>query len=153
MHYTFNRDLDVAYARPDAAVRGPALALDDWLPRLIGVLDQEALLRLCSLDPSGESGLAILALRAFERSSQRWRRRLQVAVSDEDAARVTDVVRTLRTFKSAAALVGALVLSRLCAEAERLAQGRRTRDLDDVVDAIIAESGRILAVLTPLLRR
>lgn len=153
MHYTFNRDLDVAYARPDAAVRGPAASFDDWLPQLIGVLDQEALLRLCSLDPSGKAGIATLVLRAFECSSQRWRRRLQLAVSADDAARSVDVLQTVQAFKSAAALVGARVLSRLCADAERLAQGRLTRDLDDVVDAIIAESGRLLAVLAPLRRR
>lgn len=151
VHYTFNRDLDIAYAIPDPPAR-PSHCHGDWLPPLIGVLDQEALLRLCALDPSGRSEVAIMVLRAFECSAQRWRRRLQIAASDE-AARPVDVVSTVQMFKSAAAIVGAPRLSRLCAEAERLAQGRRSRDLDVVIDAIIAESGRILAVLAPLRRR
>lgn len=150
VHYTFNRDLDIAYASADPVAKGPALSIAAWLPRLIGVLDREALLRLCSLDQPGRSEVAILVLRAFECSSQRWRRRLQLAVNDDDAARLVDVLQTVQRFKAAAAVVGALILARLCADAERLAQGRSSRELDDVVDAIIAESGRILAVLAPL---
>jgi len=147
MHYTFNRDLDVAYAR--TATEAP-VSIDDLLSRLIGVLDQEALLRLAALEPAGRPEIVVQALRAFECSSQRWRRRLQVALR-EDLPRPGDVLPTIRTFKAAAAVVGALRLSRLCADAERLAQGRPTRDLDDVVDAILSESGRILAVLVAVL--
>lgn len=151
--YTFNRDIDVACATFDRAARRADVAIDDWLPRLGGVLDREALLRLCALDPSGQAGIAILVLRAFECSAAGWRRRLQLAVSaDEQAGRV-DVAPMLRTFKSAAVVVGALVLARLCAEAEPLATGPRSRALEDGVDAIVAESGRILAVLAPLRRR
>lgn len=153
MDYTFNRDLDAVYATSAPAGRGPEISTEDWLPRLTGVLDREALLRLCSLDPSGESEIAILVLRVFECSSQRWRRRLQIALGDDEAARRVDVVHTVQTLKSAAAIVGALRLLHLCAEVERLTQGRRSRDLDDAVDAIIAESGRILAVLATLRRR
>lgn len=149
MHYTFNHDLNIAYAGSDPASKGPTVVIRDVLPRLSGVLDQETLLRLGSLDPSGQSGIVIRALRAFEGSLQRWRRLVQVALGEDDTARLGSVVHT---FQAAAAVVGALKLSRLCAEAERLAQGRRTRELDDVVDEILAESGRILAVLGPLRR-
>jgi hypothetical protein len=148
--YTFNRDLDAVYAASGPAARRPERSIEDWLPRVCGVLDREALHRLCSLDPSGQSGIAVLVLRVFECSSQRWRRRLQVALGDDEAARLVDVVQTVQTLRSAAAVVGALTLARLCADAEGLAQGRRSRALDDAVDAIIAESGRILAVLATL---
>lgn len=149
MHYTFNHDLNLAYAESDPAVKGPSIAISEFMPRLVGVLDPEALMRLSSLDPSGQSGFVIRALRAFECSSQRWRRLLQVALSEDDTVGVSEVVHT---FKSAAAMVGALKLSRMCAEAERLAQGRRTRDLDQLVDDILSESARILAILGPLRR-
>jgi HPt (histidine-containing phosphotransfer) domain-containing protein len=151
VHYTFNRDLDVVYASSGRAVRGPAGSVGDCLSRLIGVLDREALLRLRSLDPPGRSDVAIVVLRAFEGSAQRWRRRLQLALSD-DTAGLVEVVQIVQSFRSAAVIVGASRLARLCVEAERLAQERLCRDLEDALDAIIAESARILAVLAPLRR-
>ena len=149
MHYTFNDDLNLAYAGTDPAGKSATLAIGELLPRLVGVLDQEALLRLASLDPSGQSGIVIRALRSFECSAQRWRRLLQVALGEDDTTGLGAVVHT---FKSAAAMVGASKLSRLCAEAERLAQGQWTRDLDDLVNRILSESARVLAMLGSLRR-
>jgi HPt (histidine-containing phosphotransfer) domain-containing protein len=53
------------------------------------------------------------------------------------------------TLKSSAASVGALELSRLCAEIERRIRQDDTDGLDPLLDGMVAESERVLAALKP----
>jgi HPt (histidine-containing phosphotransfer) domain-containing protein len=128
------------------APAGPA-AGDRWAV-LLQVLDAQALDRLRELDPQGTNGLIVRVLKAFEGSLQRLLVQLQDARRQRDHAAIRHVAHTL---KSSSASVGALELSRLCAEIERRIRQDETQDLDTPLDGMIAESGRVLAVLTPAL--
>ena len=112
------------------------------------MLDEQALERLRELDPQGTNGLIKRVLKAFEGSLQRLLVQLQDARRQGDHAAIRHVAHTL---KSSSASVGALELSRLCAEIERRIRQDETQDLDTPLDGMIAESGRVLAVLTPAL--
>lgn len=125
----------------------PAAAGDRW-SGLLQVLDAQALERLRELDPKGVNGLIARVLKAFEGSLQRLMAQLQDARRQGDHAGMRHVAHTL---KSSSASVGALELSRLCADIERRIRQDDTQDLDSLLDGMIAESGRVLAVLTPAL--
>jgi len=117
---------------------------------LDGVLDAQALERLRELDPTGANGLVGRVLKAFEGSLQRLLQQLQDARGVADLAGMRHVAHTL---KSSAASVGALELSRLCADIERRIRQEETEGLDGLLDGMVAESGRVLAALKPALER
>ena len=79
------------------------------------VLDAAALERLRELDPNGRSHLLERVLRAFESSAIAPRRQFRDARQRGDMAGIRHVVHTL---KSSSASIGALALSRMCAEIE-----------------------------------
>jgi CheY-like chemotaxis protein len=128
-------------AAPDAATG------DRWAV-LLQVLDAPSLDRLRELDPKGTNGLIVRVLKAFEGSLQRLLAQLHDARRQGDHAAIRHVAHTL---KSSSASVGALELSRLCADIERRIRQDETQDLDPLLDGMIGESGRVLAVLTPAL--
>jgi HPt (histidine-containing phosphotransfer) domain-containing protein len=115
---------------------------------LMAVLDAEAIARLRELDPTGANGLLERVLRAFETSLQRLLQQLQQAREAGDHAAMRHVAHTL---KSSAASIGALELSRLCADAERRLRQDETDGLGAVLDGMVAESDRVLAALKPAL--
>ncbi|MDL2336739.1 MAG: Hpt domain-containing protein [Pseudomonadota bacterium] len=80
-----------------------------------GLLDDGAIRRLRELDPTGESHLLMRVFNAFETSLNRLLPQLIQALDAADAPGVRLVAHTL---KSSSATVGALELSRLCAEVE-----------------------------------
>ena len=82
-------------------------------------LDREALARLAELDPTGKGGLIERVLQAFLTSVARMRPQFEAAVASGDAAGVRLVAHTL---KSSSASIGALELSRCCAQAEAAAR-------------------------------
>jgi HPt (histidine-containing phosphotransfer) domain-containing protein len=57
------------------------------------------------------------------------------------------------TLKSSSASVGALDLSRLCADIERRIRQDETEGLESLLDGMVTESDRVLAVLKPALDR
>lgn len=150
LHTMLNRRLSPAApatgTAPGGAPAAPAGG-DRWAV-LLQVLDEQALERLRELDPQGTNGLIKRVLKAFEGSLQRLLVQLQDARRQGDHAAIRHVAHTL---KSSSASVGALELSRLCAEIERRIRQDETQDLDTPLDGMIAESGRVLAVLTPAL--
>jgi len=121
---------------------------DPVLGELTRVLDAQALDRLRELDPSGASGLLKRVLTAFDTSLQRLLQQLQDARRHGDHAAMRHVAHTL---KSSSASVGALELSRLCADIERRIRQDETEDLEPLLDGMVTESRRVLAVLTPAL--
>jgi CheY-like chemotaxis protein len=124
------------------------VAPGDRLGALTQVLDAQALDRLRELDPSGANGLLARVLKAFEGSLQRLLQQLQDARGTADHAAMRHVAHTL---KSSSASVGALELSRLCADIERRIRQDETGDLETLLDGMVAESGRLLAALKPVL--
>jgi PAS domain S-box-containing protein len=130
---------------PSMAPAAPAAGLGDG-GALEGVLDAQALDRLRELDPTGANGLLQRVLKAFDTSLQRLLQQLHDARHPNDHAAMRHVAHTL---KSSAASVGALELSRLCAEIERRIRQDDTDGLDPLLDGMVAESERVLAALKP----
>jgi HPt (histidine-containing phosphotransfer) domain-containing protein len=111
------------------------------------VLDEEALQRLRELDPSGQNHLLERVLRAFEGSLLRLAPQLREARVRNDMQAMRHVAHTL---KSSSASVGALRLSRLCAEIEAAVRQEATASLPALLDAVDQEFNVVLQALQPL---
>jgi HPt (histidine-containing phosphotransfer) domain-containing protein len=140
---------------PHASTDGPAHgtgpgapAAADRFDTLTTVLDAQALARLRELDPTGATGLLERVLRAFETSLERLLAQLAEARRTNDHATMRHVAHTL---KSSAASVGALELSRICADIERRVREQQTEGLGGLLDDMVAQGDRVRAVLKPLL--
>jgi HPt (histidine-containing phosphotransfer) domain-containing protein len=87
-----------------------------------GRLDAEAIARLRELDPGGQGLLLQRVFAAFEKSLSRLMPQIEHARDTADGAGIRLVAHTL---KSSSATVGALGLSRVCAEIEALARDQQ----------------------------
>jgi HPt (histidine-containing phosphotransfer) domain-containing protein len=113
-------------------------------PSQPSVLDAQALQRLRDLDPSGQNRLLERVLRAFEASVARLSPQLQEARRRGDMQSIRHVVHTL---KSSSASIGALVLSRLCAEIEAGIRQEAFARLPDLLDGVDGELEVVLQAL------
>jgi HPt (histidine-containing phosphotransfer) domain-containing protein len=154
LHTMLRRRLPPAAPAPGPDAKGssaggsvPAAAPAPF-SELTQVLDAQALERLRELDPTGSNGLLARVLKAFDSSLQRLLQQLQDARHVCDHAAMRHVAHTL---KSSAASVGALELSKLCADIERRIRQDDTEGLDGLLDGMVAESGRVLAAIKPSL--
>jgi HPt (histidine-containing phosphotransfer) domain-containing protein len=111
------------------------------------VLDEEALQRLRELDPSGQNHLLERVLRAFESSVLRLAPQLRDARQRGDMAAIRHVAHTL---KSSSASVGALRLSRLCAEIEAAVRQEAVTGLPALLDDVDQEFNVVLQAVQPL---
>ena len=111
------------------------------------MLDPEALLRLRELDPSGKSKLIERVVTAFNASSARLVLQLEAARAGPDMAAVRHVSHTL---KSSSSSVGAVKLSRLCAEMEAMAREGRIDGMDQAIAALCIEVSAVLEALKRL---
>lgn len=118
-------------------------------PSARGVLDDEAIRRLCELDPTGESHLLMRVFNAFETSLNRLLPQLVLARDAADASGVRLVAHTL---KSSSATVGALELSRLCAEVEVQAREMRLDEAADGIQQMLLEAEAVRLSLGSLSR-
>lgn len=109
------------------------------------VLDAAALATLRSLDPTGAGRLLERVLAAFESSTSRLLAQLHVARAEADAQSVKHVAHTL---KSSSASIGAVKLSRLCAEIEDMLRNGQTFPALDVRLAVL--EGEIATALAAL---
>ncbi len=112
-------------------------------------LDAAALARLRELDPEGRLGVVERVLKAFETSLSRMMGQLETERSGGNAAVVSAVTHTL---KSSAASVGALSLSRACAETEKWLRNGEPGDLAADIERLLAESHAALAAVKAMLR-
>lgn len=112
------------------------------------VLDPQALDRLRELDPHGTQGIMPRVLRAYEQALLRQIDEFQAAQAGGDADRVSRIAHTL---KSASASVGALGLSRLCAELERAVRTQPLPALGPQVEALVHEAQQVLAAVRAIL--
>ncbi|HVK31676.1 MAG TPA: Hpt domain-containing protein [Burkholderiaceae bacterium] len=110
------------------------------------VLDREALGRLRELDPSGQGGLVDRVLATYAQSLAKLMAQLGAARAAADLQGLRHVAHTL---KSSSASVGALQLSALCADIERMVRENQTDGLEARLDAMADEGGRVLAALSP----
>jgi histidine phosphotransfer protein HptB len=113
-------------------------------------LDAVALARLRELDPDGRHGVVTRVLTAFETSLARMTSQLQAERGDVgDAGVVATVAHTL---KSSAASVGALELSRLCAEVERRLRENQPGDLNADIARLLAAAEHAQRAVAAMLR-
>lgn len=89
----------------------------DGLEALIGALDADSVQRLRELDPQGAHGLLQRVMETFVDSLVRHEHEVAEAMASGDRALLRHVAHTL---KSSSASVGALDLSKACAELEAL---------------------------------
>jgi HPt (histidine-containing phosphotransfer) domain-containing protein len=99
-------------------------------------LDEAALARLRELDPDGRHGVLNRVLVAFQTSLLRMQAQLEAELPAPDP----EVLKsTAHTLKASSAAVGALALSRCCAEIERDLREGRAVDLAAEVRRLLAE--------------
>jgi HPt (histidine-containing phosphotransfer) domain-containing protein len=123
---------------PDSGGADPTLA----------TLDAEALERLETLDPTGESRLMERVLQAFQNSAVRLLAQLEPARRNADRAATRIVAHTL---KSSSASIGALTLSKLCAQVEAAIRLDTPVDLDADIAAMTDELDRVLRAIERML--
>ncbi len=111
------------------------------------VLDEAALQRLRDLDPGGKSHLLERVLRAFESSVTRLGAQLVEARATNDMQSVRHAVHTL---KSSSASIGAMRLSRLCAEIEAAVRQEAFADLPPLLDDVDRELAVVLQAVLPM---
>ncbi|MEI7465496.1 MAG: Hpt domain-containing protein [Burkholderiales bacterium] len=112
-----------------------------------GLLDNEAIRRLRELDPTGESHLLTRVFQAFETSLNRLLPQLEQARNTTDAAGVRLVAHTL---KSSSATIGAVQLSKVCAEVEAMAQESRLDAAAPGIEQILSQSQAVREALRKL---
>ena len=112
-----------------------------------GVLNPEAIRRLRELDPTGESQLLTRVFQAFETSLNRLLPQLEQARGAADAAGVRLVAHTL---KSSSATIGAIQLSKVCAEVETMAQELRLDAATSGIELILSEAQAVRVALRNL---
>ena len=110
-------------------------------------LDAQAVQSLRALDPGGKSRLLERVVQAFESSSARLVPQLREAHAAGDRQGIRHVVHT---FKSSSASIGALSLSRHCAEIEAMIRDDRVEDLDRRVQEVTDEVAAVLVALRAL---
>lgn len=113
------------------------------------VLDAAALERLRELDPDGRHGVLGRVLTAFETSLTRMLGQLAAEREGGDAGVVAGVAHTL---KSSSASVGALALSRTCAEVEQRLRRGETGALGGDIERMCLEAEAALAAVRSMLR-
>ena len=113
-------------------------------------LDAVSLARLRELDPDGRHGVLTRVLGAFESSLARMTSQLQAEQgADGDAGVVATVAHTL---KSSAASIGALELSRVCAEVERRLREGQPGDLGADIARLLAAAEHAQLAVAAMLR-
>ncbi|CAN5812139.1 hypothetical protein BH11PSE8_BH11PSE8_38910 [soil metagenome] len=108
------------------------------------ILDAAALSRLTELDPRGENQLLQRVFEAFETSATRLMPQMQQAQIAHDSYGIRHVVHTL---KSSAASIGALELSKRCADIETMIRTEQMQDLEASIAAMSAELALVRAAL------
>jgi HPt (histidine-containing phosphotransfer) domain-containing protein len=113
------------------------------------VLDEVALGRLRELDPGGRHGVLQRVLTAFEASLVRMLAQLAAERDNGDAGVVSMVAHTL---KSSSASVGALQLSRACADVESRLRAQLPGDLQADIETILAAGDSALVAVRAMLQ-
>lgn len=114
-------------------------------------LDTQALDRLRELDPDGRHGVLHRVLTAFEGSLARMCTVLQ-AQAAADVAEPGVVNGIAHTLKSSSASVGALALSRACADVESQLRLNPGRELAPDIQRLLIESAAALVAVRAMLR-
>lgn len=112
-------------------------------------LDDASLARLRELDPDGRHGVVMRVLGAFESSLLRMTAQLQAERGHGSPDGVATIAHTL---KSSAASVGALELSRTCAEVERRLREGHPGNLNEDIARLLAAAEAARVAVGAMLR-
>src|ERR1700759_2422026 len=104
------------------------------------VLDAACMAELRALDPDGKAHLVKRVLATYQASLAKLAAQLQVARGEGAWDQVSRVAHTL---KSSSASIGALALSALCAEIERLLRAGDSNGAQPLIDQFQAEVQRV----------
>ena len=104
------------------------------------VLDAACMAELRALDPDGKAQLVKRVLATYQASLAKLVAQLQLARGEGAWDQVSRVAHTL---KSSSASIGALTLSSLCAEIERLLRAGDSNGAQPLIDAFQAEVLRV----------
>lgn len=104
------------------------------------VLDAACMAELRALDPDGKAHLVKRVLATYQASLAKLVAQLQVARADGAWDQVSRVAHTL---KSSSASIGALALSSLCADIERLLRAGDSASALSLIDQFQAEVRRV----------
>lgn len=117
-------------------------------PTPCDVLDEAALDKLRSLDPSGRAGIVHRVLRTYEGSLQKLMLQFEQAAASWDIQGLRHVAHTLR---SSSASVGALRFSVHCGEVETLIREGHADRLPAALEAMRAESHHVATAVRAML--
>jgi HPt (histidine-containing phosphotransfer) domain-containing protein len=136
-------------AQPDLASPSlRSLAVTAAAAATPAVLDADALARLRELDPEGRARLLERVLSAFETSAARLAKQFGEARARGDMQGIRHVAHTL---KSSSASIGALTLSRVCADIEAKVRAEAFAGLTEHLDAMDRELAAVLQAVSPML--
>lgn len=117
---------------------------DATAPPLAGpaaqVLDERVLEGLSALDPGGQAQLLQRVFHTYLDSQAKLRRQFDDAQQRAEAAAMRLAVHTL---KSSSASIGALALSKLCAEVERAIRDERSTEARSLLVHLRGEADRV----------
>lgn len=113
------------------------------------VLDAACMAELRALDPDGKAQLVKRVLATYQASLAKLVGQLREARADGTWDQVSRVAHTL---KSSSASIGALALSTLCAEIERLLRAGDSAGADALLDRFHAEVARVEIAVGQALR-
>jgi len=113
------------------------------------VLDAASMAELRALDPDGKAQLVKRVLVTYQASLAKLVEQLRVARVDGAWEQVGRVAHTL---KSSSASIGALGLSALCADIERLIRGGDSAGAEPLIEQFHAEVQRVDAAVGQTLR-
>ena len=111
-------------------------------------LDPAALDKLRELDPTGKQQVVQRVLNAYEQSLERMLGELRAA---RPVRNLDTIARIAQTLTSSSASVGALALSRRCAEAEKVLRSADEGRWDAELDSLLHEGDRALVAVRAML--
>jgi HPt (histidine-containing phosphotransfer) domain-containing protein len=114
------------------------------------VLDAACMAELRALDPDGKAQLVKRVLATYQGSLAKLAEQLRVARAESAWDQVSRVAHTL---KSSSASIGALALSAVCADIERLLRAGDTASAEPLLDRFQAEVGRVDQAVAQTLQR
>ena len=112
------------------------------------LIDPDAIERLRQLDPTGQQGVLLRVLRAYESSLSRQLAEVTQALAQSDGDRMA---RAAHTLKSASAAVGAMTFSDRCADIEQTVRQHRVLPETAAVEALIHEGTLVLRAVGDML--
>jgi len=119
-------------------------------PGAPALLDSQALARLRELDPGGKNQLLQRVVQAFLKSLERLLPELAQARAGA-TLELGAVRHVAHTLKSSSASLGALELSRRCADIEAMVRNNQSEGLDSLLDGMQDEVERVRHALSELL--